>query len=141
MAPRERGMPSRAGSASAIAAGSGKRWVRAPSGAASGVPKRSTRRPVTVRAPGDRHLLADDRAQRELPAVAVPGDAQARPRAYERAQDVVLAEQRGDADGVRVEIQQPPRARRRRREVAQVVQAQATARLALAELDLDTPAP
>ncbi len=80
-----------------------------------------------MRARLHRHLLANDGPHAELEPVHAARHAQARPRAHERRERPVLAELRGDRDGVGVEVEQAPRARHRRGEVAEVVEQQLAA--------------
>ena len=78
-----------AGSASATAAGSGKRWVSPPSGAGRGVPTAADE-PGGVGAGGhDGHLLTEDGSDGQLRAVDVPGRAPAGRLGDERGQELV----------------------------------------------------
>ena len=69
---------------------------------------------------GDRDLLAEHRAHRELVRVDVAGDAPSRRRADERADGLIRAERREHGLRIGVEVEQRPGARHGRVEVGRV---------------------
>jgi len=68
---------------------------------------------------GDRHLLAEQRADRGLEAIDRAGHAQPRPPGDERGEHGILAEHTGDHVGPRIEIEHPPHARDERHQHGQ----------------------
>ena len=75
--PRARGIGSVSGSSAASAAGSGNRWVTAPTGSGSGSPQRCDQAGGLGAGGRDRHLLAEHGADRDLAGVDAAGHAAA----------------------------------------------------------------
>ena len=88
------------GSSAAMRAGVGKRCVSAACGVSIGSPSFATKRPAIDRGGLHRHLLAEDRAHRDLEAVERAGQAHAGVRCGERA------EARGDIVGMAGEVEE-----------------------------------
>jgi hypothetical protein len=90
--------------------------------------------PATVLA----YLLADDRPERQLVAVDVPGRSQSWHRDDRRSEHCVGAERLGDRDRIGVEIEQPSQPADRGREIAEIVEADEASQVPLdAGLDGD----
>ncbi len=112
LSARARGMPQRRErSASANAAGSGKTKVRPGSAQRSLSPNFCVSRAGQPGGAGDRHLLAEDRAHRQLEPVPRPRQAQAGPFDHERRQRPVLAQIERDGLWIGGEVEHPPQPR------------------------------
>ena len=122
---RPAGMAKAPGSRSASstsAAGVGKRWVTAPTGAGSELAGGQHQPPGDGARTGDRDLLPDDGAHGELEAVGGAGHAAPGIAPHQRADERVVAQGLPDGDGVGVEVEQLAAAGHGGVQVAQVRQ-------------------